>query len=63
MVQIQIYPGAGHGNNIPEMLVCVGMSDSIEMQEYDKGTSKQVEVKRSKKSMDSAWNSRLKSVE
>ena len=42
MVQIQIYPGAGHGNNIPELRVSVEMSDSIEMQEYNKGKSKKV---------------------
>ena len=40
------------------------MSDSVEMQEYDLGKSKKVEVKKSeKKSMDGKWNSQLKAVE
>ena len=47
MVKIQICQRAGHGNDIPVLLVCVGMSDSIEMQEYEEGKSKKVEVKRS----------------
>ena len=42
MVQVQIYERAGHGSDIPELLICVGMSDSIEMQEYNKGKSKKV---------------------
>ena len=46
-MQIHIYQGAGYGNDIPALLACVGMSDSIEKQEHDEGKSKKVEVKRS----------------